>query len=122
MGSSPGAITLANRMEYLSIEFHSSPLSSTTNSCTTEVGTADSDGIPMNLILPGDPLFDLTLDTSISPDWRNVQNPTSGCVYMVKDSSSGLMRPATDSELNEYLYGGEYDEVMEDEYADDGED
>lgn len=66
------------------------------------------------LILPGDPLFDVTLDTAIRPDACQYRNPDNGGIYMVK-SENGLMRPATASELQEYLYGGEYDEVYEDD-------
>jgi hypothetical protein len=68
----------------------------------------------MDLILPGNPLFDLTLDTAIRPDASHYLNPSTGGLYMIK-SADGLMRPATLEELNDYLYGGEYDEVYEDD-------
>lgn len=67
-----------------------------------------------DLILPGNPLYDLTLDTAIRPDWRSHRNVSTGGIYMIK-SNDGLMRPATNEELIEYLYGGEYDEVFDED-------
>lgn len=63
-----------------------------------------------SLILPDNPLFGETLASS----WGFLHgvNPTQ---YYVTDSESGLARPATASEVQEYLNGGEYDEVTEDE-------
>ncbi len=56
----------------------------------------------MTLILPGNPLFDLTLATAPPPG----SHP--GGVFVV-GSEDGIMRPATPEELNEYIHGGEYD-------------
>ena len=60
------------------------------------------------LILPGNPLFDLTLATS-RPDWRDTAARDGTTYAFVAEAGSGLMRPVTESELEDYLYGGEYD-------------
>lgn len=65
------------------------------------------------LILPGDPEFDFTLATAIPPGWRNVAEQIGQQVAFVAQVGSGLLRPATPDELDEYLMGGEYDERME---------
>ncbi len=63
------------------------------------------------LILPGNPLFALTLLTP-RPDWREKANADGNTYAFVVDADSGLTRPATSQELKEYLYGGEYDERL----------
>ncbi len=63
------------------------------------------------LILPGNPLFDITLLTP-RPDWREKANADGDTYAFVVDADSGLSRPATSQELEEYLYGGEYDERL----------
>lgn len=68
----------------------------------------------VDLILPGDPLFDITLATP-PPAWKVQQQLTSDPLNFVVDAESGLLRVATPEELTEYLYGGEYDEVMGEE-------
>ena len=60
------------------------------------------------LILPGNPLFDLTLATP-RPDWRDIAVRDGNTYAFVAEPGSGLMRPVTESELEDYLYGGEYD-------------
>lgn len=65
----------------------------------------------MELILPGHPLFDITLATP-PPDWKIKQQGVSDPLNFIKDSSSGVFRTVTPKELDEYLWGGEYDEVM----------
>ena len=57
------------------------------------------------LILPENPLFDWTLATAPPPGSQGVN-------FLVADSESGILRPATNSELQDYLYGGEYDDRM----------
>lgn len=63
------------------------------------------------LILPGDPLFQFTLDTAPPPGWQH--NPFGEEMCLVKDLESGLLRPATIAEAEEYIWGGELDEVDE---------
>ena len=60
------------------------------------------------LILPGNPLFDLTLATP-RPDWRDTAVRDGNTYAFVAEPGSGLMRPVTESELEDYLEGGEYD-------------
>ncbi len=64
------------------------------------------------LILPGNPLFDFTLDTTPPPGWQSSIAVDGFAGFVI--SASGLMRPATPDELDEYLDGGEYDERMTD--------
>lgn len=64
------------------------------------------------IILPGDPEFDLTL-CSLPPGWVEVANRIGQQIAFVASPDSGLLRPATDAELTDYLYGGEYDERMQ---------
>lgn len=66
------------------------------------------------LILPGHPLFDLTLATP-PPDWRLKQEKANEGINFVKDSETGIFRSVTQHELMEYLLGGEYEEVMSEE-------
>lgn len=65
------------------------------------------------LILPGNPLFDLTLATAIPPGWRQAAESCSAQVAFVAEPGSGLLRPASPAELEDYLAGGEYDERMD---------
>lgn len=69
--------------------------------------------LPRNLILPGDPEFDETLGTSLPPGWEEVANKINQACTFVVDSRSGIMRPATPDELDDYLCGGEYQERLE---------
>lgn len=61
------------------------------------------------IILPDNPLFQLTLQTVPPPDW---QNHASEELAMIFDHESGLMRPATLAEMTDYVEGGEYDERL----------
>ncbi|MDG2614707.1 hypothetical protein P7L53_00480 [Thermoleptolyngbya sichuanensis XZ-Cy5] len=64
------------------------------------------------IILPGDPEFDWTLATAFPPDWRAVADRIGDYCTFVASPGSGLLRPATPGELEDYLWGGEYDERM----------
>ena len=68
------------------------------------------------IILPGHPLFDITLATP-PPDWVAKQQVTNEPVNFVKDCETGIFRTATFEELQEYLLGGEYEEVMGEDYG-----
>lgn len=70
------------------------------------------------LILPGDPEFDWTLATSLPPDWRDVADRIGEHCTFVASLGSGVLRPVTPEELEDYLWGGEYDERLA-EMADD---
>ena len=65
------------------------------------------------LLLPGDPLFDVVLSTPL--DWmqQHYSNGIGQQCAMVADAETGVLRPASASELEDYLFGGEYDERME---------
>lgn len=65
------------------------------------------------LILPGNPLFDLTLATALTPGWRQAAERCNAQVAFVAEPGSGLLRPATPDELVDYLEGGEYDDRLE---------
>lgn len=77
------------------------------------------------LILPGNPLFDFTLATSLPPDAAEASRFSLTGVAYVADVESGVLR-ATDMDYGvwDYLIGGEYEEreliIYGDE--DDGED
>lgn len=68
------------------------------------------------LILPDNPLFDETLATAPPPNWREYA-ATSGdgnAVGFVADASSGVLRPANWNDIEDYVWGGEWDERMTD--------
>lgn len=65
-----------------------------------------------SLILPGDPGFDEALLTP-RPDWGQVAANDGDSYAFVAEPGSGLMRPVTQAEKDEYLWGGEYDERLE---------
>ncbi|MFE4108565.1 hypothetical protein [Almyronema epifaneia] len=67
----------------------------------------------MSLILPGTPEYNLTLSTALPPDWVEAANRLAGEYYFVAEAESGLLRPASADELEEYIYGGEYEERLE---------
>lgn len=66
-----------------------------------------------NLILPGDKLFDFTLATAKPPNWKQYADRQGESVAFVVEPGSGIMRPATWNEMQEYLQSGEYDERLE---------
>ena len=66
------------------------------------------------LLLPGDPGFAETMATAMQPGWQNVAATAStSWAFCLRDD--GLMVPLVDAELEDYLYGGEYDEVTEED-------
>ena len=65
------------------------------------------------LILPGDPEFEAFLMQSLPPDWRRVADEMGKQCCFVVDSNSGLLRAVDDKNLDDYLYGGEYDERLD---------
>lgn len=64
------------------------------------------------IILPGDPLFDLTLATSFPPGWQEVAAKGNDWHAFVVSSDSGILRPVTYDEMIDYVEGGEYDERL----------
>ena len=65
------------------------------------------------ILTPSDPGFYEILYGTYPPGWQE----TSGgfAAFVVRHDRGGIMSAATDDELDEYLGGGEYDEVMDDE-------
>ncbi len=70
------------------------------------------------IILPNDPDFNLTLAQLKRPDWRAIARKENW-ISFVCDADSGLLRPVSESELEDYLEGGEYEEVVGSEGMDD---
>lgn len=68
-----------------------------------------------SIILPGDPVFDYTLANALPPSWHS-QTHDNDCCALVMDATTNLLRPATNSELEDYLEGGEYEQVSEEQY------
>jgi len=64
------------------------------------------------LILPGNPLFDLTLGTALPFDWREVAFKSFGEYAFVCRADNGILEAVPEEEAREYLYGGEYDERL----------
>lgn len=64
------------------------------------------------LILPGNPLFDLTLAL---PDFRFAVTLAEDCGSntWVARQGTGILEPVTTRDLDEYLLGGEYDSRLE---------
>jgi hypothetical protein len=65
------------------------------------------------LILPCDPEYSEALGQSLPPDWLAVAEKIGQACAFVVSPESGLMRPATPAELDDYLYGGEYEKRLE---------
>jgi len=66
-----------------------------------------------DLILPGDPEFDLTLATAFPPDWREKADRWSGDYGFVVDVETGMLRVVNSQQMQEYAFGGEYDERLQ---------
>ncbi|MBD2571350.1 hypothetical protein [Anabaena lutea] len=64
------------------------------------------------IILPGDPGWDWTL-TQPPPNWKEMAAKDPDGFAFVFEPESGTMRVANSTDLEEYLYGGEYDERLE---------
>ncbi|MCU0525163.1 MAG: hypothetical protein MUF72_10090 [Elainella sp. Prado103] len=64
-----------------------------------------------NLILPGDPEFNLALATP-PPNWQQEAARWGGEFAFIVRAESGLLEPCSFAELDEYLEGGEYDERL----------
>lgn len=75
------------------------------------------------LILPGDPEFNLALG-AMPPNWQQARESSDGqFALVVRAGSAGLLEPISGAELEEYLEGGEWDEVLDQQGdGDDGED
>jgi hypothetical protein len=64
------------------------------------------------IILPGTPEFDFTLGRNLPPNWRAVAAQNGSSFHFVARSGSGILELVNDSDLQEYLEGGEYEERL----------
>lgn len=66
------------------------------------------------IMTPDSPFFYEILQSTPPPTSKErIDSDHSG--VFVCDSVTGIMRPATNDELTEYVEGGEYDEILKDE-------
>lgn len=65
------------------------------------------------LILPCDPEYSEALGQNLPPGWLAVAEKIGQACTFVVSPETGLMRPATPAELDDYLYGGEYEKRLE---------
>lgn len=71
------------------------------------------------LILPGHPDFTPTLEAAPF-FWQEIQRDKCQTISYVVDSESGILRPVKEDDLEEYMLGGELEEVI-DQQEDDEE-
>jgi hypothetical protein len=63
------------------------------------------------IMTPDSPFFYPILQSNPPPGWRSsIASEHSG--VFVCDSQTGMLRTASEGELDEYLEGGEYDEAV----------
>lgn len=69
--------------------------------------------IPQGMLImtPNDPFFGEVLHSSYPPGWKGSVDSDFSQTF-VCDASTGLLRPANYQDLEEYVLGGEYDEVV----------
>jgi hypothetical protein len=60
------------------------------------------------LLLPGHPLFLPTLQSTLPPGWQNISTNTP---IFVADANNGMLRQITENQIDDYVFGGEYEEV-----------
>ncbi len=60
------------------------------------------------LLLPGSPEFELIRAAVLPPGWQQLGART----FIVRADGSGLLEPATEEEVIEYVEGGEYDQRL----------
>lgn len=70
------------------------------------------------LILPGHPFFDEYLYSTLPPSWRNFAYHNPDFAFVAR-AGSGLLEAVSEDELDEYLEGGEYDQLIEERGDDD---
>lgn len=63
------------------------------------------------LILPGHPFFEDYLYSSFPPGWRDFAYHNCDFAFVAR-SGSRVLEAVTASEMEEYVYGGELDEVQ----------
>jgi len=71
----------------------------------------------VQLILPGEPEFNVTL-SQLPPGWESHVN-AKGCFGFVPDAAAGgVLRPVNNSEFQDYVLGGEYEQHQQNLYGD----
>jgi hypothetical protein len=71
----------------------------------------------VQLILPGDPEFNVTL-SCIPPGWEKQVN-SKGCFGFVPDAAAGgVLRAVNNFEFQDYVLGGEYEQHQQNLYGD----
>lgn len=63
------------------------------------------------ILTPDSPYFTETLNALIPQFWGQKLEHCGGHVVWAVRAGSGLMEPLSHAEADEYLYGGEYDQV-----------
>ena len=69
------------------------------------------------IILPGEVLFEQTVHSVLPPGWRDDLGCDFSRSFAVR-AKTGLLEPMSEKELQEYLFGWEYDELEDDESSD----
>jgi hypothetical protein len=64
------------------------------------------------ILTPEDPGFHEILYGSFPPGWRSQPDFAA---FIVRSDRGGILAPASESDLDEYLGGGEYDTVLEED-------
>lgn len=64
------------------------------------------------LVLPGDPEFNWILQTARPPNWQEKAKDDDQYAFVGK-TGSGIVEAVNRQEFDEYVYGGEYDERLE---------
>ena len=66
------------------------------------------------IMTPDSPFFYEILHGSLPPGWKSQADSEFSRMFVV-DSSTGILRPTTYDQLEEYVEGGEYDDFDEDD-------
>ena len=63
------------------------------------------------ILTPNSPCFAYTLQALMPQFWQHSLSQQGGAVVWAVRAGSGLIEPLSHAEADEYLYGGEYDAV-----------
>ena len=66
------------------------------------------------IMTPESPFFYKILHGSLPPGWKSEVDSEFSRIFVV-DHATGILRPTTGAELDEYVCGGEYDDFNEDD-------
>lgn len=65
------------------------------------------------LILPGTIEFEETLGTMLPYNWQEIAYSACGDYNFIARAGSGILEAVPEAEAREYLYGGEYDQRLD---------